>query len=528
MTSTWHRRGATWTIAVLATGALLAAACSSSGDGATTTTTGDGATAAASTATTQGPDPLVIETGLGPVQGAASAVGGVRNFLDIPFAQPPVDELAWRPPVPAEPWGEPLDATEAGPSCAQGGDITGGFVTTPPSDPDCLHLNVWAPDDADGLPVMVWIHGGSLMTGSGASPYYNGDNLAANGVVVVGINYRLGPQGFLVTEDLGAESEDGAAGNYGLLDQREALRWVQANATAFGGDAGNVTIFGESAGGFSVCAHLASAASRELFDKAIVQSGRGCESLQPLDAAERAGARYLEDLGCDDTACLRSRTDAELNGPAFRASLVADGVTLTEPARNQAADGGLDDIPVLIGSNADEATLFTLRTPEPTDAELRTRAATVTDDPDALLALYPAADFATSLDRLRAMFTDATFVCPTLDFAEADADAFVYHFTYVSDRFLTGRGAADGFELAPLFGHPEGLGVAEPGGDADDLALADDMQSAWTDFAATGDPGQGFAPYGERGQITLLDTPITQTDEIRDGRCPDVTALARR
>lgn len=529
MTRSGHDR-ATGMITTAAVAVLLVAACSGPGDetaGAGVDPSRATASAAESTATTQGADPLLIETSLGPVQGANSAVAGVRHFLDIPFAEAPTGDLAWQPPVPAAPWSEPLEATEPGPSCPQGTSSTGGFLTVPAPDPDCLHLNVWAPDDAADLPVMVWIHGGSLMTGAASQPYYNGDDLAANGVVMVGINYRLGPQGFLVTEELGTESDDGAVGNYGLLDQQAALRWVQDNAAAFGGDPDNVTIFGESAGGFSACAHLASPISRDMFHKAIIQSGRGCQSLQPRETAERLGGQYLDDLGCTDAACLRSKTDVELNAVAFRASLVADGVTLTEPALTQAADGALDDIPVLIGANADEATLFTLRDPEPTDDELRVRAAAVSNDPDALLALYPPEDFPTNLGVLRAVFTDATFVCPTLAFGAGVPSAFVYHFTYVSDRFLTALGATHGFELAPLFAHPEGIVVAEPGGDADDLALSAEMQAAWTSFAATGDPGDEFEPYGDRGLITILDVPITLTDEIRDGRCDQVTTLAR-
>lgn len=527
-----RRAGDTGTSAVFLAGAvalaLVAASCSNDTGPSEEAAAADPTTSIEprTAATTQGDDPLLIQTSLGPVQGAPSAVDDVRSFLDIPFAEPPTGDLAWRPPQPAESWDEPLDATEPGPSCPQGGDgVTSSFLTTPPSDPDCLHLNVWAPDDAEGLPVMVWIHGGSLTGGSASQPYYNGDDLAAEGVVVVGMNYRLGPQGFLATVELAAESDDGAVANFGLLDQRAALDWVQDNAPAFGGDPDNVTLFGESAGGFSVCGHLAAPGSAGLFDKAVVQSGGGCDDLQPLDDAERAGRRFMEAVGCADTACLRSKADDDLLAVDFDPSLVSDGVTLTDTANDLAEHGALDDVPVLIGANADEATLFTLRTPEPSDAGLVELARRFTDDPAALLALYPAADHTTNLDRLRAMSTDATMVCPALEFAAVAPDAFAYHFTYVSDQFLTGLGATHGFELAPLFAHPEGIAVAEPGGDADDLALSDDLQQAWAAFAATGDPGDAFEPYADNGLITILDVPVTQAEEIRGGRCPQVTAL---
>ena len=145
-------------------------------------------------------DPLMIETTLGPIRGGPSALEGISNFLSIPFAEPPVGDNAWRPPVPRQPWTEPLDVTASGPPCPQTTEgITTSFVITPESDPDCLRLSVWSPDVADGLPVMFWIHGGGFMTGSGEEPYYTGDELAEDGVVVVNVNYRLGVQGLLAT-----------------------------------------------------------------------------------------------------------------------------------------------------------------------------------------------------------------------------------------------------------------------------------------------------------------------------------------
>jgi para-nitrobenzyl esterase len=475
-------------------------------------------------------DPLMIETTSGPVRGGPSALAGVRNFLAIPFAEPPVGDNSWRPPVPRQPWTDPLDATTSGPSCPQTTEgITTSFVITPDSDPDCLRLSIWSPDDAEGLPVMFWIHGGGFTTGSGEEPYYIGDELADDGVVVVNVNYRLGAQGFLATDELRAEGEDGAVGNYGLLDQQLALEWVRDNIEAFGGDPTRVTIFGESAGGFAVCGHLAAPASQGLFSQAIIQSGGGCNGFVPLESALEDGATFLEQIGCDDVACLRQRSDDEIiavaDGADFDASLVVDGTTLDRTAYELAVAGELPEVPVFIGSNADEATLFTLSVEEPDDAELLRLASGFTEDPAALVALYPPGDFESNKARYQAMFTDVRFTCPTLAFASVVDNAFVYHYTYVSDDNPLGLGATHGAELAGLFGHPEGIAVeVSPSERGDQLSAS--LQAAWSGFATDGDPGELFDPYAEGATVTLLDVPVEQVDTIRADRCARVNELS--
>jgi para-nitrobenzyl esterase len=510
-------------LAVTAAALLLAGACSGDyGDG------GDDGGASGETTTTQPSDPLLVTTDLGPVRGAESPVDGVRQFLNIPYAEPPEGENAWRPPQEAAPWEEPLDATAPGPSCPQSTEgVTAAFVTTPPSDPDCLRLNVWSPDGAADVPVMVWIHGGGFSNGSAPSPYYTGDDLAGEGIVLVSMNYRLGPQGFLATEELADESEDGAVGNYGLLDQQAALRWVQDNAAAFGGDPGHVTIFGESAGGFSVCGHLASPGSAGLFQQAIIQSGGGCTAFLPREAALADGADFMTAVGCDDLACLRQTPDDELIAATdFNPSLVADGVVLEQTAHELAEQGELDDIPLLIGSNADEGSLFTLQEPEPTDAGLLELAADITDDPEALVALYPANDFDSNLARFRAMVTDSSFTCPMLDFAAVAPRSYVYQYTYVSEQNPLDLGATHGAELASLFHHPEGIAAVEIEVTEEGLQLSDLIQAAWAAFATTGDPGEDFDLYADGQTVTLITVPFEQVEEIRDGRCAEVTELS--
>ncbi|HZJ27450.1 MAG TPA: carboxylesterase family protein [Acidimicrobiia bacterium] len=511
-----------WFLTLLAALALVVGACSNDQSGDAADDAADDAT------TTQPSDPLLVATTLGPVQGGESAVDGIRHFLNIPFAEPPTGENAWRPPQPREPWANALDATEPGPSCPQTeGGVTTSFLETPESDPDCLSLNVWTPDGAEDLPTMVWIHGGGLTTGSAHEPYYIGDDLASEGVVVVSMNYRLGPQGFLATDELAEESDDGAVGNYGFLDQQAALEWVQANIAGFGGDPEEVTIFGESAGGFSVCGHLAAPGSQGLFQQAIVQSGGGCARLQPVESAVEDGAAFMEAVGCEDIACLRELSDEDLIAVAdFNGALVSDGVVLSETAYELAERGDLDDTPILIGSNADESTLFTLGEDEPTDEELVELVSDLTDDPEAFIELYPAESFDSNLDRYRAMETDVRFTCPTLDFASVAPQTYVYHYVYLSEQNPFDLGATHGAEISSLFEHPEGITAIEIERTDEGARLSDLIQGAWAAFATKGDPGEEFEPYADDRTVTLINVPLERVDEIRDGRCEQVTQLS--
>ncbi|MFF7651571.1 carboxylesterase/lipase family protein [Streptomyces sp. NPDC007983] len=302
--------------------------------------------------------PLTVATDKGVVEGAAA--DGVGRFLGIPYAAPPVGGLRWRPPAPAAAWPGVRSADRPGARCEQ---TAGGG---PGTSEDCLYLNVYAPERRTDhpLPVLFWIHGGGFMSGSG--DLYDGSLLArTNNIVVVTINYRLGVFGFL---DLPGLSERGA-GNYGLLDQQAALRWTQRNIAAFGGDPGRVTLSGESAGGQSVCALMASPPARGLFDRAIIQSG-GCPSLTAAQARAR-GTSYATAAGCRDSAtaasCLRAKRPDEvlaaghdfggiLNGP-----LPVSGVPELPVAPGVAVrTGRFADVPVLIGTNRDETRKWAL------------------------------------------------------------------------------------------------------------------------------------------------------------------------
>ena len=254
--------------------------------------------------------PPVINTSAGKVQGAA--LGGLRIFKGIPYAASPTGAMRWKAPLPAPKWKGVRDATKFGAVCVQPKPRPGSIYTweLPPMSEDCLSLNIWAPANAQKAPVFVWIHGGSLVSGAGSDELYDGTRLAAQGLIVVSINYRLGVLGFLAHPALSAESRRNVSGNYGLLDQIAALRWVNRNIAAFGGDASNVTIAGESAGGLSVMYLLAAPEARGLFAKAVAQSAYmiSAPELRSVTfggvAAEPVGPWLGEKVGAGDLLSL--------------------------------------------------------------------------------------------------------------------------------------------------------------------------------------------------------------------------------
>ena len=259
---------------------------------------------------------LVVDSPAGKLQG--ETVGNLHVFKGIPYAQPPVGPLRWKPPLPAEKWKGVRDATQFGSVCVQpkGKPDSLYFWDLPPMSEDCLSLNIWAPAKAQKAPVFFWIHGGSLTGGAGSDRLYDGSKMAERGLVVVSINYRLGVLGYFAHPELSAESRRNISGNYGLLDQIAALRWVKKNIAAFGGDAANVTIAGESAGGLSVMYLLAAPDARGLFAKALTQSAYMVSTPELRTAtfgnvaAEPAGVWLAGKLGASDLTGLRSM-DAE-------------------------------------------------------------------------------------------------------------------------------------------------------------------------------------------------------------------------
>ncbi len=326
--------------------------------------------AAPALASSADPAPQVsVETGL--LRGSES--DGIHHFFGIPYAVPPIGDLRWKDPVPAKPWQGERDATSFGPTCPQ---AVIPAAPQPPMSEDCLTLNIWAPPAQDKpMPVMVWIHGGGYLFGSNRDPAFDGTQFAKKGVVLVTINYRLGPLGFMAHPELSAESPHHSSGNYGLLDQMEALRWVKANIHAFGGDPDNVTIFGESAGSGAVNMLQASPLAKGLFNRTIGESTSqmdpdgGLIGRQDLHSAEAYGVSFAKKLGAGSLADLRAMSvEKILSTPTFFWPTERDEYVLPDLVYNIYAKGKQNDVPTLVGSNSDEGSTIRIewvkRTPE--------------------------------------------------------------------------------------------------------------------------------------------------------------------
>lgn len=365
--------------------------------------------------------PTVVGTTEGRVRGTTD--GDLRTFQGIPYAAPPVGALRWASPKPAAAWTGVREATAPGAPCAQPKGLP---IGVPSESEDCLYLNVTAPAESGGKrPVIVWIHGGSLMYGTG--DMYGPDRLAARGAVVVSMNYRLGVMGFL--GDPALKDADGL----GLEDQQAALRWVRANAAAFGGDANNVTIMGQSGGGYSVCDHLASPRSAGLFDRAVVQSAPCATGGTRTRAEAAADARRVATaVGCtgknteDTAACLRSTPVAALldaYGPDNEPRPIAGTKLMPLSPAQALRTGRFNRVPVLVGVNHDEERGRVLgqelasgapMKPAEYEPAIRERFG---DQADAVLRRYPLADFPSAGEALATVLTDSAWSAPTLDTA---------------------------------------------------------------------------------------------------------------
>ena len=302
---------------------------------------------------------VTVENGV--IEGTLNS--GVCSFKGVPFAKPPVGELRWQPPQPAENWDGVRKANRFGPRAMQRplfGDM--GFRSDGMSE-DCLYLNVWAPEDGEegALPVLVYFYGGGFQAGDGSEARYDGESMARRGIVTLTVNYRLNVFGFMAHPDLSAESSDGASGNYGLMDQQAALAWVRRNIAAFGGDPDRVTIAGESAGSISVSAHMASPLSRDLFAGAIGESGSlmGTLTPVPLTDAEETGRRFAENAGASTLSELRAMSAGALleelgkpGAPWFM--LTIDGRFFDEDPAKVFAEGRQSAVPLLVGANSEE------------------------------------------------------------------------------------------------------------------------------------------------------------------------------
>ncbi|HET6937636.1 MAG TPA: carboxylesterase family protein [Nocardioides sp.] len=457
----------------------------------------------------------VVRTDSGAVRGETLAQGFA--FRGVPFAAPPTGRLRWRPPEPAPRWRGVVDATSYAPSCLQKPSL---FTPPGPQSEDCLYLNVSTPTLWPGArrPVIVWIHGGGL-TQDGALNY-DGTDLANQGAVVVTLNYRLGALGFLAHPAL-ADRPGGPAGNYGLMDQQAALRWVQHNISRFGGDPHNVTIAGQSAGGLSVLAQLVSHDARGLFQRAIVQSGDFALTQLPLSSAEAFGTSYAAGVGCPDqtASCLRHLPATTLVNAFPDAAIpgVVDGKVLTESVGTALAAGRFARVPMINGINTDEELIFVaglhlavsngqfVLAPTPTASTYANVIASVLGVSAARasaiaaeypLAAYPDGDFALSV-----VVSDANFACPALQvdrWTSARVPTYAYQFDDgTAPPIFTGSPfypvATHSSEIQYLFGQPNAPHAAPLDGTQE--ALAAKMRAAWTRFAATGSPGSSSVPW---------------------------------
>jgi para-nitrobenzyl esterase len=469
-------------------------------------------------------DPAVIATApAGPLRG--TAVGKLHLFKGIPYALPPVGDLRWKEPQAMTPWRTIRDATQFGPACVQPVSPVPNIYSAAeplPMSEDCLTLNIWAPAAARGAPVLVWIHGGSLWTGSGRETLYDGTRLAGRGIIVVTINYRLGALGWLAHPQLSAQSPQGISGNYGLLDEIEALNWVKRNIDAFGGDPANVTIAGESAGGLSVLYLMTSPAARGLFAKAIAESSYMIsmpslkESRYGMPSAEQSGAALAATLHASSIAQLRAMDPQQLNNAAALAGFgpwgIVDGRILKEQMVSAFDHGSQAHVPVLVGFNSGEArSLRVLVPPVPASAAdyekvIRERYA---DLADAFLRLYPGTQMAQSA---LATTRDALYGWTAERVVTKQAALGVPAYLYLFDHGYPTMDQADlhGFhasELPYVFGTLERtppLWPKIPGAPAE-RALSDAMIDYWTSFARDGRPQAAHAPtwtsFGADGEF---------------------------
>ena len=448
-------------------------------------------------------EPVHIQSGL--VSGVAGSNPEVRVFKGIPFAAPPVADLRWRAPKAPPSWEGVRAAGKFSPVCMQRRPNNAAAARQEMSE-DCLYLNVYtaAKSARDRRPVMVWIHGGALVTGAGS--LYDGEALAKKGVVVVTINYRLGVFGFLAHPELTRESDRNASGNYALLDQIAALEWVQKNIAGFGGDPKRVTIFGESAGSWSVNYLMATPLAHGLFQRAIGESGGEFAPARKLAEMEQAGVKFGQSIGADSVPALRAKPADDLLKATFSTAANVDGWLLPEDVYSIFAHGKQNDVPLLIGSNADEGTMFT--PPAVTAATFRAAAAKrFGPDSDAFLKLYPFSSDEEAWAAQAASLRDQIFGWEMRTWARMQSQTgkskvYLYFFSRVPPGQNRAKGAYHGSEIAYVFGNLEVApfavsGNAQPRPWTDwDRKLADTMSTYWVDFAATGDPnGKGLLKW---------------------------------
>jgi para-nitrobenzyl esterase len=453
----------------------------------------------------------IVRTASGSVRGLVQ--NNIAVFRGVPFAAPPLGKRRWRAPQPAAPWNGVLAATQFKPACMQQGMYPPDAPSEPVSE-DCLYLNIWKPaaSGSTSLPVMVWIYGGGLENGSAAVPLYSGNALAHKGVIVVTFNYRLGVFGFLALPQLTRESQHHRSGDYGLLDQIAALRWVHENIAAFGGDPNNVTVFGQSSGSISLSALTASPLTKGLFQRAIGESGGLFEpmALVPeltLAGAEQQGQRFAARIGVTSLAALRAQPAGRLIKVPFSPNIIVDGYVVPRSPFETYAVEKANKVALLLGWNADEGAFFlthrrispgTYRaTLDRSFPSLLVRLLAPNPGADDRSARTAAIDFNTDMRFRWDMWTWANLAA-----RDDNEKVYLYEFAhpppYARGSLYYGLGAAHGVEMAYVFDHLDSQAAAWT---AADRRLTWVVSSYWTNFAKTGNPNAPGLPVWPGFQI---------------------------
>jgi para-nitrobenzyl esterase len=501
-------------------------------------------------------DAPVVHTQNGDVLGALQ--GSVESFKALPYAAPPVGDLRWKPPQDPSNWLGVRDGSKFSAACPQQlKDPISGTLSLVGSE-DCLYLNVYRPQGAQGLPVILFIHGGHNVTGSAGDAangvaIYDGSEPAQNGnVVVVTINYRLAALGFVSHPALSTESGYGASGNYGYMDQIRALKWVSHNIAAFGGDPNNITLFGQSAGGGGVLVLMVSPLSQGLFHRAIIHSGQF--RTNDLKTAENLGASLPQKLNCQGAAnllqCMRNRSandvvlampgghpgGGSVSGPTLFLPVV-DRRILPDLPLKVIRSGDYNHVPVLVGSVMEETSWIYekdsmgINTEEDYHNTVTSDYATATTASQ-LLGLYPSGDYPSPRDgysapsprqAFNAISADHWFLCPAQRLVQAlsvHQPEFVgrfFHTHVLSGYYGMTYGASHGFDLLFLFGT---FGYYQMTPTLDELTLKDNYQKIWMEFVRSGGPGNLWDRYdAARDNYAILNIPMSSGTHLRTKQC---------
>ena len=487
-----------------------------------------------------------VKTASGIVSGAGKQKSGVRIFRGIPYAQPPVGDLRWKPPTGAKSWQGVRDAVEFAPRCMQHPIFSDMVFRSRGMSEDCLYLNVWTPAAKKGekLPVLVYFYGGGFVAGDGSEPRYDGESMAAKGIVVVTMSYRLGVFGFFAHPELRKESPQNATGNYGFMDQAAALQWVNKNIAAFGGDPKKVTIAGESAGSFSVSAQMVSPLAKNLIRGAIGESGSvlsipSSPRIMPLADAEERGVKFAESLKADSLQALRALSTEQIHEAAkdlrkWQFPLTVDGYFLTESPAKTYAEGRQARIPLLIGWNSEESNWRAILggdepTPENYEKALKTR---FNERAAELLKLYPATTRDEVIQAANDLAGDQFIGFGTWKWADVHSRTggkavYRYFYAHPRPRMKNAKpdtpaplGASHSAEIEYALGN---LATNEVyAWTADDYKVSGILQGYFANFIKTGDPnGKGVPEWkalttAEPIYFMFLDTnPRSEVEKTR-------------